>query len=50
MCSLGFIVDHCLSLIRWSLYKYKYVWGVRSKNRSSNFQEEVSYTYILKLD
>ena len=36
-------------LVRWSLYKYKYLWGVRGKGRGSNLQEGASHTYILRL-
>lgn len=31
-------------------FKYKCLWGVEGKNRDSNLQEGISYTYKLKLD
>ena len=42
--------DHRTPLVRWSLHKFKYLWGVGGKDRSSNLQERVSHTYTLKLD
>ena len=36
-------------LVRWSLYKYKYLWDVEGKDRSLSLQERTSHTYTLKL-
>ena len=41
--------DHHTPLVRWSLHKYKYLWGVGGKDRDSSLQERTSYTYTLKL-
>ena len=40
---------HRTSLVRWSLYKYKYLWGVGGKGQDLSSQEGVSYTYTLRL-
>ena len=36
-------------LVRWSLHKYKCLWGVGGKGQDSSFQEGVSHTYTLRL-
>ena len=41
--------DHRIPLVRWSLHKYKYLWGVGDKDQSSSFQEGASHTYTLRL-
>ena len=41
--------DHRIPLVRWSLHKYKCLWGVGDKDQSSSFQEGASHTYTLRL-
>ena len=41
--------DHRTPLVKWSLHKYKCLWSVGGKGRSSSLQEGVSHTYILRL-
>ena len=36
--------------MRWSLHKYKCLWGVGGKGWGSSFQEGVSHTYTPRLD
>ena len=43
------VFDHHALLVRWSLHKYKYLWGMRGKGQGSNLQESVSHTYTLRL-
>ena len=43
------IYYHHAPLVRWSLHKYKCLWGVGSKGRDSSIQEKTSHTYTLKL-
>ena len=40
---------HCTPLVRWSLHKYKCLWGVRGKGQGSSLQERDSHTYTLRL-
>ena len=40
---------HHISLVRWSLHKYKCLWGVGGKIRGSSFQERTSHTYTPRL-
>ena len=42
-------IDHRIPLVRWSLHKYKCLWGVGDKDQSSSFQEGASHTYTLRL-
>ena len=42
-------IHHRTPLVRWSLHKYKYLWGVGGKGQGSSFQEGVSHTYTLRL-
>ena len=55
MLELHFLMDqirsfnHRTSLMRWSLLKYKCLQSVGGKSRGSNFQERISYIYILRL-
>ena len=36
-------------LVQWSLYKYKYLWGMGGKGQDLSLQEGVLHTYTLKL-
>ena len=42
--------DHRIPCVRWSLHKYKCLWGVEGKGRSSSFQEGALHTYTLFLE
>ena len=42
------MVNHT-PLVRWSLHKYKCLWGVGVKGWGSSLQEGASHTYILRL-
>ena len=40
--------DFRIPLIRWSLYKYKCLWGIGGKGWSSSLQGRTSHTYTLR--
>ena len=40
---------HRTPLVRWSLYKYRCLWGVGGKGWGSTLQERVWHTYTLRL-
>ena len=40
---------HRIPLVRWSLHKYKCLWGVGGKGRGLSIQEGVSHTYKHRL-
>ena len=40
---------HRTPLVRWLLYKYKCLWGVKGKCLGSSFQEGASHTYTFRL-
>ena len=40
--------NHRTPLVRWSLYKYEYLWGVWGKGQSSSLQKGASHTYSKK--
>ena len=42
-------VYHRTPLVRWSLQKYKCLWGVGGKGRGSSLQKRASHIYTLKL-
>ena len=42
-------INHRTPLVRWSLHKYKCLWGVGGKGQGSSLQEGVSHTYTLRL-
>ena len=39
--------NYCTLLVRWSLYKYKYLWDMGEKDMGSNFHERASHTYTI---
>ena len=43
------IINHRTPLVRWSLHKYKCLWGVGGKDWGLSLQEGVSHTYTLRL-
>ena len=43
------IINHRTPLVRWSLHKYKCLWGVGGKGWGLSLQEGVSHTYTLRL-
>ena len=47
--SNGNKINHSTPLVRWSLYKYKCLWGVGGKGRGSNLQERASHIYTFRL-
>ena len=40
---------HRASLVRWSLHKYKCLWGVGNKGWDLSFQKEALHMYTLRL-
>ena len=40
---------YCIPLVRWSLYKYKYLWDVGGNARGSSLKEGASHSYTLRL-
>ena len=42
-------IDHRTPLMRWSLHKYKRLWGMGDKGRGSSLQEGISHIYTLRL-
>ena len=40
---------HHASLVRWSLHKYKCLWGVGNKGWDLNFQKGALHMYTLRL-
>ena len=51
---IGYLIEFPLSLVQWSLYKYKYLWGVVGcGGQGPGFKspkESFTHIYIFRLD